>query len=132
MKAGILRRIGHPAANMDQSMSAHSPQASEVRARLQARRAELSTRQRRVDDDLARRNEPLVADSADQAIQLENDQALTAIREAAAEEICAIGEAIERLDVGLYGVCKRCGDQIAPARLQAVPQAVVCTACSSD
>ncbi len=51
--------------------------------RLRARRDELLIRQRRVDNDLARRNEPLVADFSDQAIQRQNDETLTEIGEAA-------------------------------------------------
>lgn len=112
-------------------MTVPSAQADEIRRRLSVRRAELFTRRHRVTDDLARRHEPLVADFADQASQRENDLALTAIGEAADEEIRAIDEALERLELGLYGVCKRCSGRISPARLQAVPQAVSCTACVS-
>lgn len=99
--------------------------------RLQARRAELLTRQRRVDNDLARRNEPLVADSSDQAIQLQNDEALQQIGDAARREIQAIDEAMERLGLGLYGICKRCGEQIPAARLRAMPHATTCVECSA-
>jgi DnaK suppressor protein len=112
-------------------MTVPSPQTDEIRSRLLVRRAELFTRRHRVADDLARRSEPLVADFADQAIQRENDVALTVIGEAADEEIRAIDEALERLELGLYGVCKRCRRPIPTARLQAVPQAVSCTACIS-
>jgi DnaK suppressor protein len=113
-------------------MSIQTAQARQIREGLLARRAELESRSRRVENDLARRNEPLAQDFADQAIQLENDQALTAIRDAASQEMHAIDEALERLEVGLYGICERCSGPIAPARLAAVPQAVVCTACVSS
>lgn len=98
--------------------------------RLRVRRAELLTRQRRVDNDLARRNEPLVADSSDQAIQLQNDETLQEIGEAARCEIQAIDEALERLGQGLYGICKVCGDDIPAARLRAIPHATTCVDCS--
>ena len=46
----------------------------------------------------------------------------------------ALGEveaAIARLEKGTYGRCERCGQQIAPARLEAKPAARRCIACAS-
>jgi RNA polymerase-binding transcription factor DksA len=37
--------------------------------------------------------------------------------------------ALHRLDEGSYGTCVACGDEIAPARLQAAPFAARCLAC---
>jgi RNA polymerase-binding protein DksA len=98
--------------------------------RLRARRAELLVRRRRVDNDLARRNEPLVADFSDQAIQRQNDEALEVIGDAAQREIEAINVALQRLEQGVYGLCKVCGRQIPEARLQAMPHATACVDCS--
>lgn len=97
--------------------------------RLRARRAELLSRERRVGDDLARRNDPLVADFSDQAIQRENDETLQEIGDAARREIRAIDTALHRLGQGLYGICRLCGDDIPPARLRAMPQATTCVDC---
>jgi RNA polymerase-binding transcription factor DksA len=36
-----------------------------------------------------------------------------------------------RLESGLYGVCERCGQPIAPARLAARPEARTCVRCAS-
>jgi RNA polymerase-binding protein DksA len=99
--------------------------------RLRARRAELLTRERRVDNDLARRNEPLVADSSDQAIQRQNDETLQEIGEAARWEIQEIDTALERLGQGLYGICRHCGDPIPAGRLRAMPHATTCVDCSN-
>ena len=88
-------------------------------------------RRRRVDNDLARRNEPLVADSSDQAIQLENDETLQEIGEAARREIDAIDAALERLSQGLYGICRTCGEEIPAARLLVMPHATTCVDCPS-
>lgn len=41
-------------------------------------------------------------------------------------------EALERLALGLYGVCKQCGKKISSARLEAVPHAVACASCRKD
>lgn len=46
----------------------------------------------------------------------------------------ALGEveaAMARLDDGTYGRCEKCGDAIAPARLEAMPTARLCIRCAS-
>jgi DnaK suppressor protein len=40
-----------------------------------------------------------------------------------------ITRALEKLDQGSYGNCDRCGQAIAPARLEAMPWAVLCIDC---
>jgi DnaK suppressor protein len=40
--------------------------------------------------------------------------------------------AIDKLDDGTYGACDRCGDPIAPARLAALPEGVLCLACAAS
>src|SRR5512145_2075749 len=103
----------------------------QIRRDLVARRRDLAARRERVGNDLARRNEPLVGDSADQAIQKQNDETLQALGDAAAAEIAAIDDALARLDRGLYGVCRKCGEPIEPGRLRAIPYAVMCAGCSA-
>jgi DnaK suppressor protein len=41
----------------------------------------------------------------------------------------AIEEALVRMDKGTYGVCRDCGEQVATARLEAIPWTRVCIAC---
>ena len=38
--------------------------------------------------------------------------------------------AIAKLDDGTYGTCDACGGPIAPARLRAIPDSVLCLACA--
>jgi DnaK suppressor protein len=38
--------------------------------------------------------------------------------------------ALAKLDEGTYGHCDACGEPIAPARLQAMPDSVLCLACA--
>lgn len=102
------------------------------RHRLERRRAELVARKGAAAVDLLHRNEPVVADFGDAAIQTENDEALAAIVKAADEEIQAIDVALARLQAGLFGVCEGCGNEIAAARLAAVPYAVSCADCARD
>ena len=37
--------------------------------------------------------------------------------------------ALERIDKGEYGSCARCGNDIAPARLMAIPHTEFCITC---
>lgn len=106
------------------------PKALEqAQVRLLARRTELRTRRDRIGRDLAHQNEPLTADSSDRAIQLENEEPLQAIGQAAVQELEQIDVALGRISRGLYGICRDCGEKISPARLTAVPQAVTCGDC---
>jgi DnaK suppressor protein len=98
---------------------------------LIARRDALRERHRRVELDLQRRNDPLVGDWSDRAIQIQNDEALKVIDDATQNELATVDEALQRLDQGLYGTCKECGEAIEPGRLQAL-HAVTCAACASD
>lgn len=43
-----------------------------------------------------------------------------------------IDEALNQIKVGSFGECKRCGEEIAEARLQAFPLAVLCIECQSE
>ncbi|NCW86990.1 MAG: hypothetical protein EBV69_13255, partial [Oxalobacteraceae bacterium] len=44
-------------------------------------------------------------------------------------EIVAIDAALGRIAAGTYGICVKCGEAIAPKRLEAVPTATTCVAC---
>jgi RNA polymerase-binding transcription factor len=108
-----------------------TPQLDQIKQLLTTRRSALQERHARVARDLQRRNDPLVADWSDRAIQLQNDEALQAIDDAAQDELAAIDEALRRLDQGLYGTCKKCGGQVEPGRLEAV-HAVTCAQCATS
>jgi len=40
--------------------------------------------------------------------------------------------ALAKLDEGTYGICDSCGEPIAPARLKAMPDAVLCVECAAS
>ncbi|MGY6497560.1 MAG: TraR/DksA family transcriptional regulator [Microcella sp.] len=50
--------------------------------------------------------------------------------EAAQRELDDLDAALRRLEAGEYGVCQRCGQAIAPARLEARPDATLCIDCA--
>jgi len=103
-----------------------------ARTTLLARAAELRDRLQRVRSDLRREREPLPRDSDDAAIAQENDEVLEALETTAARELSLIDSAMDRIDGGLFGLCTRCGDDIDPQRLQAVPHAPFCRECAPD
>jgi DnaK suppressor protein len=39
--------------------------------------------------------------------------------------------ALARIEKGTYGLCERCGNEIPPERLEAIPAAQLCMACKS-
>lgn len=103
------------------------PDTAAFKARLQAELEELESRQSRIADDLA---EPLNADSSEQAIEMEDDASLEGQGALIAKEIASVKRALGRIEDGTYGECVRCGEDIAPARLEARPEAALCIDCA--
>ena len=68
-------------------------------------------------------------DMADQASGNNEVHIQLKLKATDAKILQAIEEALFRLEKGTYGVCRDCGEPIAPARLNAVPWTHVCIAC---
>jgi DnaK suppressor protein len=66
------------------------------------------------------------AESSDADIQEDIEFALIQMK---AETLNKINEALARLEEGAYGNCFECGEEIAEARLRALPFAVRCKDC---
>lgn len=98
-----------------------------AKTRLQAQLAELEARQGRIAQDLA---EPPDRDWNEQAIEREDDDALEGQGALVAREIASVKRALGRIEDGTYGECVRCGEPIAPARLEARPEAALCIHCA--
>jgi RNA polymerase-binding protein DksA len=94
---------------------------------LKARLSELRTHVAKVDREL---HKLLPADSEDQAIELENQEALEVIVKTETAEIHQIQAALTRISEGTYGTCAKCGEPIDPRRLKALPTAATCISCS--
>ena len=103
------------------------PDNEEARARLESRLAELEDRLSRIEGDLS---ETPDADSSERAVQLEDDESLEAQAAVISDEIASIRRAIERIEDGSYGECVRCGNEIAPGRLEARPESALCIECA--
>lgn len=103
----------------------------EMKAVLENRREELTERRERIARHTRHRDEPLSADFAEQAIELENGETLVALDREVNAELREIERALRRLEDGSYGICTGCGDEVGRLRLQAVPYASLCIACAS-
>lgn len=101
----------------------------DIAAQLRARLAELQTRSEAIEQDL---QHPLEQDSAEQAIDLEDDEALSGVDAVLGREIAAIRRALLRLETGDYGLCVECGAEIPAARLRAQPAAALCIECAES
>jgi DnaK suppressor protein len=100
-----------------------------IKTALEARLAELTSRANRIEADLA---EPVSADSSEQAIEREDDDALVGQDALLTREIAAVRAAINRVTVGSYGECTRCGEPVGEKRLNAYPEAALCIACARE
>jgi RNA polymerase-binding protein DksA len=102
-----------------------------IRAQLLADRERMLDRVRRLDDNVHHREEPLPQDFAEQAVELENQEVLEALDDDARAELRQIQRALQRIEDGTYGSCARCGEDINPDRLAALPEATECIRCAS-
>ena len=99
-----------------------------AKVRLETQLAELEGRRDRIAEDL---DEPLSRDSSERAIEMEDDQSLAGQALLIKREIASVKRALTRVEQGTYGECVRCGDEIAPKRLEARPEAALCFPCAS-
>lgn len=103
----------------------------QIREQLDARREELLRQVRKIEANL-RHETPLQQDSQERAVELENEEVLHALDEAGRQELALIRAARDRIDRGQYGFCERCGEEIATARLRALPFAQYCIDCVEE
>src|SRR5262245_13331574 len=68
-------------------------------------------------------------DMADQASGNNEVHIQLKLKQTDAKILQAIEEALTRIDKGVYGICRDCGEPIAPARLNAIPWTRVCIKC---
>ena len=66
-------------------------------------------------------------EAADVTTDLERRIALEAQKR---NSLAGIEHALQKIDAGTYGICDNCGQPIDPARLEALPHAAYCMACS--
>jgi RNA polymerase-binding transcription factor DksA len=55
-----------------------------------------------------------------------------ALREKVEQRIEQLGDALQRLDAGDYGICEFCGQPIDPERLEVLPGTALCIECARE
>ncbi len=90
---------------------------------LMARLAELDTRLHEIEDEL---DNPPSKDWEEAAVEREDDEVLEQLGQSGQDEILRIRAALKRIRDGEYGICVRCGDDIAPERLDVLPDTPLC------
>lgn len=105
-----------------------------IRKRLEEERASLvgdidslDVENQSQEDNAGISNHP--ADEATEVFTRERDLTL---RENAGDMLEQVDSALQRLDDGVYGTCARCGKQINPERLEALPSAAYCITCQAE
>jgi len=98
------------------------------KAQLEARAAELTARLTRIETEL---DAPAPQDRDDQATEREADEVLETMGRSGKQELRQIAAALDRIARGTYGVCARCGDDIAAERLDLLPDTPFCARCAA-
>lgn len=93
------------------------------KATLLARRAELIGNIDRIEDEL---DDPVSKDWEEAATERQGDEVLEALGQQDRAEILRIDAALDRVENGDYGFCVTCGEEIAAARLDLLPDTPFC------
>ena len=105
-----------------------------IRERLEQDLLGAVSRLRRMDSAVALEELPAVVaadgdDFADEVQELERREIGFATRELLIERVHRLQAALDRLRDGEYGTCVECSEEIAPARLRALPEVQTCVRC---
>lgn len=99
-----------------------------LRKMLEDRRTEIHAKLRSIRDTQTEEAAD-VRDTEEQSVDDFVQDVDFALMEMKSETLRRIDEALRRVGAGLYGVCEDCGNDIAEARLKAVPFATLCVQC---
>jgi RNA polymerase-binding transcription factor DksA len=97
------------------------------KAQMEARLADLRGRMAGIEAELDSHH---AADWEDLAIEREGDEVLEGMGISAQQESRMIVAALQRIAEGEYGICAKCGAEIAAARLDALPYTPFCRNCA--
>ena len=99
-----------------------------VVARLAAERARL---QEEIGEAIEAPDQMTYGSQAAAASQVFEQQRDLALRDRAIHQLAQVDAALARLHDATFGRCTRCGHEIAPARLEALPWAAHCIECQT-
>jgi RNA polymerase-binding protein DksA len=66
---------------------------------------------------------------ADSAHSTAERSRLLSVMSALRDNLRAVNRALTKMDLGTYGVCERCGNDVGIERLEALPWAILCIDC---
>ena len=66
---------------------------------------------------------------SDRSHSTEERSRLISVVKALRSNLRDVEHALAKMDSGAYGTCERCGQQISPERLEALPWALLCISC---
>jgi len=102
------------------------------RQRLEAERDRLRQELDRLTAVMDDRERPgLSTHMADHGSEVFEQAKNLAVGERLRETLQSVIKALQKMDRGTYTVCDRCGGQIDPARLKALPHATLCKPCQA-
>lgn len=99
-----------------------------LRRILEERRGEIQEKLRAIREEIPSYQDE-VRDTEEQSVTDFAQEMDFALMEMKAQTLIRIDEALQRVDQGTYGTCDECGQDIAEARLLAVPFALLCLEC---
>jgi DnaK suppressor protein len=97
-----------------------------IRARLEAERARLKSE---LGEPIEAPGQMTYGSQAAAASFVFEQQRDLALRDRARQQLAEVEAALGRLERGTFGRCTRCGKDIAPERLDALPWAALCIDC---
>lgn len=100
---------------------------STTKAMLEAKLKELLERASGIEDVLS---DPGDRDWEENAVAMEEDEALAAVGDVTKQEISDIKLALHRIETGKYGLCVSCGGPISRERLMNLPWTSNCVHCA--
>ena len=100
---------------------------AEARARLQAERAEVLKELEQLNSRLETKGDYELGEGDPMIYQWELNLVL---RERAQKHLAEVDEALQQLEMGIYGLCERCGKPIEPERLAVLSHTTVCSQCA--
>ena len=104
------------------------PSVAARKAAMEARLGDLKARLEAIEEELDSHTE---RDWEEAAIEREGDEVLEAAGLSGQNEMRMIEAALKRIAEGEYGFCAKCGGEIAPERLDAVPYTPFCRTCAT-
>ena len=108
-------------------MATREEQIAEARANLLLERAEVQEELETLLGRLETKGDYELGEGDPMIYQWEFN---TLMRERAEKHLTEIEEALQQLDMGLYGLCEKCGKPIEPERLAVLNHTTVCSQCA--